>query len=493
MKIVVVGAGVGGLAAAARLAAAGHRVVVFERAETVGGKLSRLVRRTGAGEFRFDTGPNLLTLPSIAADLFAATGSGIDEHLRLVRLDPIARHRFADGTVLDSGGRPEEFAARVGEVFGRDAESDWWRLWRRAERVWQAAWRHVLTVPADSPLALARLAWRLHDLRAVAPGQTLRGAGRATVRDPRLRMLIDRYATYAGADPRRAPAALLAIPYAEMRYGGWYLRGGVSTLADALALRCADLGVAIHTGTAVTRIEVNGGRVTGVRVAGGRVPADAVVANADALCVYRDLCPDPRRAAALRERSLSGFVMLLGVRGHTPGLAHHTLLFPADTDAEFDAVFGDPPRGRLARPADDPTVLVSVPADPSVCPPGHEAWFVLVNAAPHGDTASTVDWRAAGLAERYADRILALLAERGLDVRDRILFRETRTPADLAAATATPGGAIYGSAGHGWHGLRRPPNRGRVRGLFLVGGSVHPAGGLPMVMLSARIVANLID
>jgi phytoene dehydrogenase-like protein len=176
----------------------------------------------------------------------------------------------------------------------------------------------------------------------------------------------------------------------------------------------------------------------------------------------------------------------------SPALAHHNVYFPADYDAEFDAVFGDPGRGVPARPVPDPTVFVTVPDDPLVRPDGHEAWFVLVNAAPHGRSLGTVDWRRPGLADAYADRVLAVLAERGVDVRDRVLFREVRTPADLADATGTPGGAIYGTAGHGPGGLLRPPNRGPVSGLFLVGGSTHPGGGLPMVTLSARIVAGQI-
>ena len=461
--IVVIGAGVGGLAVAARLAQAGHRVTVFEQAETVGGKLGRFTR----DGFLFDTGPSLFTLPQIAAEL-------VD--LDLVRLDPVVRHWFADGTVLDTtDGFPE--------ALGPEAVEDWQRLWKRAARVWETSWRHVLTSTVDSPLRIATLAWRLRDLAAIAPGQTLRGLGRRHLRDPRLRMLLDRYATYAGADPRRAPAALLAIPYAELHYGGWYLRGGLGTLADALLARATDLGVRIELGTPVTAIVTEGSAVSGVRLADGSVvAADLVVSNADALTVYRDLLPTPRRAGRLRKRSLGGFVLLLGVRGKTPGLAHHNVFFPADYpagyDAEFDAVFG----GRLA---EDPTVFVTVPNDPAVAPPGHEAWFVLVNAAP----STTVDWSSPAA---YADRILTVLAERGLDVRDRVLFREIRTPADLETATMTPGGAIYGTPSHGLTGLLRPPNRGPVRGLFLVGGSVHPGGGLPLVLLSAKLVADRI-
>ncbi|MBY8872810.1 phytoene desaturase [Micromonospora sp. PLK6-60] len=486
-RIVVVGAGVGGLATAARLAATGHQVTVLEQAGTVGGKLGRYAHHTAEGSFHFDTGPSLLTLPQVFHDLFEATGAKLDEYLDLVPLDPIVRHVFPDGSTLDSCADPDGFAGRIGAAFGDRAAADWRRLWRRAERVWAASHRDILRRSVDSPRDLAALAWRLGDLAAIAPGRTLRGLGRGHLADPRLRMLLDRYATYTGADPRRAPAALVAVPYAELAYGGWYLRGGLGSLADALLTRCLDLGVVVRTDTAVTRIDAAGGRVHGVRLAGtaAPLPADVVVANVDALTLYRDLLPHPRRLARLTDRSLAGFVLLLGVRGDS-GLAHHNVFFPRDYDAEFDAVFGDPGRGVRARPALDPTVFVTVADDPAARPAGHEAWFVLVNAARHGTAAGAVDWRRPGLAQAYADRILDVLAERGVDVRDRLLFREVRTPADLATAAAAPGGSIYGTAG----GLLRPANRGPARGLWLVGGSSHPGGGLPMVTLSAEIVAE---
>lgn len=503
-RVVVIGAGVGGLATAIRLAHSGHDVTVIEQADTVGGKLARWSRQTTEGEFTFDTGPSLLTLPQVFADLFDSTGEPLEKMLDLVELDPVVRHRFpgvdatsvtgapepAPAAWLDSCADPVRFTERIGAALGEPAAQDWQRVWRRAQRIWDASWRDILRREVGSPLAVARLAYRLGDLAAIAPGRTLRGVLRREVRDPRLRTLLERYATYTGADPRRAPAALLAVPYAELAFGGWYVRGGLGSLADALLSRCLDLGVVVRTGTTVTAIDAAGGRVHGVRVAGEArpVPADVVVANVDAARVYRELLPDARRLTRLADRSLGGFVLLLGVRGRTEQLAHHTVFFPRDYDAEFDAVFGDPGRGRPARPASDPTIFVTVADDPAARPDGHEAWFVLVNAARQDLSLAGVDWRRPGLADAYADHVLRVLAERGVDVRDRLLFREVRTPADLATQTGAPGGSIYGTAG----GLLRPANRGPAAGLFLVGGSVHPGGGLPMVTLSAQVVAEQI-
>ncbi|GAA2659913.1 phytoene desaturase family protein [Paractinoplanes durhamensis] len=510
-RIVVVGAGVGGLAAAIRLASAGHDVEVHERSAGVGGKLA-VHERDG---FRFDTGPSLLTLPQVFADL----GLRLPE---LQPLDPVVRHFFPGGAVLDSSSVHEVFLERIADALGAGAAADWNRFWRRAERIWQASWRSVLQRPV-TPASLASLSWRLTDLAAIAPGRTLRDLSLRYLRDPRLRMLLDRYATYTGADPRRAPAALAAIPYAELHFGGWYLPGGLGTLGTAMVDRCTELGARIVTNSPVTAILTAEGRATGVAIRGGqataaeipggqatgaadpggqasaailgeratgaggsgrRIDADIVVSDVDALALYRDLLPTPGRLAALTDRSLAGFVMLLGIRGETPELAHHNVFFPSWYDAEFNAIFGS--ASRRAGPAGDPTIFVTRADDPAVHPPGTEAWFVLVNAPRHGTDWSAVDWRRAGLAEAYGKHVLDALARRGLDVRDRLIFAEIRTPADLADAAAAPGGAIYGTSG----GLMRPANRGPVDNLFLVGGSVHPGGGLPMVTLSAKIVAD---
>src|SRR4051812_26634000 len=251
-------------------------------------------------------------------------------------------------------------------------------------------------------------------------------------------MLVDRYAPYTGTDPRRAPAALAAIPYAELAFGGWYLPGGLTTLGSAMVARCESLGVRLIFNSKVTSIVATRGRATGVRVAARPAadfrPADVIVSDVDALTLYRDLLPTPSRLPSLTERSLAGFVLLLGVRGETPGLAHHNVFFPPYYDAEFDAIFGA--ASRRARLADHPTIFVTRPADPTVHPPGCESWFVLVNAPRHGTAWSATDWRRPGLADAYAHHVLNLLAGQGVDVRDRLLFMQTRTPADLAATTA---------------------------------------------------------
>jgi phytoene desaturase len=462
----------------------------------VGGKLGRYARDGHA----FDTGPSLVTLPQVYRDLFAATGAPLEDAVDLVRLDPAVAYRFADGTPLDLPGDAGEIPAALDHALQPGAGAEWTALLERAARMWRISEGPFLRAPLQGAATLARLARRPSDVATIAPWQTLRGLGERYLTHPHLRTLLDRYATYSGSDPRRAPAVLATVPYAEQTFGSWYVRGGLHHLATAVAGRAIERGAALRTGCAVRRVLVAGGRVTGVELADGeRVDADVVVSAVDAAALYAELLPEHRRTRRVRRDlgratpSLSGFVLLLALRGRTPGLAHHTVLFPDDYDAEFDAVFGTGRFRGAPRPVADPTVYVSAPDDPTLRPDDDsESWFVLVNAPRH-DPAHGVDWNRPGLADRYASDVLDVLARRGLDVRDRVRWRAVRTPADLERDTGSVGGSIYGTSSNGARAaFLRPANAAPLPGLFLVGGSSHPGGGLPLVGLSAEIVARLI-
>ncbi len=495
-RVAVVGAGLGSLAAAARLAALGHTVTVLEQAATVGGKLGWFSRDGHS----FDTGPSLLTWPQVYRDLFAATGAPLEQVLDLVRLDPAVDYRFPGGGRLAMPGTAAALPRALDDALGAGTGTQWAALMRRAAAMWRISEGPFLRAPLEGAATLARLARRPADVATVAPWQTLRQLGEGYLRRPELRLLLDRYATYSGSDPRRAPAVLATVPFVEQAFGSWYVRGGLHRLGRAVAERAEERGAVVRTGCAVRRVRVDGGRTTGVELADGEVvAADLVVSGADAAALYADLLPPgpgtraAHRTLARATPSLSGFVLLLALRGRTPGLTHHTVLFPEDYDAEFDAVFGTGRHRRAPRPVPDPTVYVSAPDDAALRPDeDSESWFVLVNAPPHRP-AGGVDWDEPGLADRYADRVLEVLAARGVEVRDRVRWREVRTPADLERQTGSVGGSIYGTSSNGTRAaFLRPANVSPVPGLFLVGGSAHPGGGLPLVALSAEIVARLV-
>jgi len=499
MRAVVVGAGVGGLATAVRLAHAGHSVVVLEQGDSTGGKCGRVVR----DGFTWDSGPSLLTMPWVFEELFAATGAPLADELELLRVEPVTEYRFADGSsVAISADLPVALEAL--EAWSPGSGADWVRFLGLCGSMWRASvpfltgpppWpprRPVAGDPRPDP----------RDLLAVKPWHTLRTLARGCIRDARLRLVVERFATYAGADPRRAPAALAVAGYVEHAFGAWHPRGGIYELVLALERRLAALGGELRTGVAVEGLDVRDGRIRGVRTGAGPIAADAVVTDVDELTVRQWVQPEERslrnRAAALAgqtrdrirpphgagsfrinwehqpERSVSGFALMLGLRGRTPGLPHHTICFPADYDAEFDDVFVH------RRPVRDPTLYLSVP---QATEGGEdEEWFVLVNA-PAGVEH---DWTV------YEDHVMDRLAARGLDPGDRLAARARRSPADLERETGAVGGAIYGAAPHGRLGtMKRPGTRIRgVEGLWLVGGTVHPGGGLPLVTLGAASVAR---
>lgn len=493
-RVLVIGSGAGGLAVAARLAVKGHQVQVLEQAPTFGGKLAGYAQ----DGFVFDTGPSLFTLPAVYRDLFLKTGGPLEEAVDLQPVEPAFAYHWADGAhAVLPGVNPARCADALGDALGGRAAEQWRALIARGSAMWQVTREPFLQSPLAGWKTLLGLARSPADIATVAPFTTLRALGRTTFTDPRLVTLLDRYATYSGSDPRQAPAVLATIPYMEQTFGAWHIGGGLARLADALVQRCLDRGVGLQAGTEVTGISLRDGRVHAVEVNGSqRLDADIVVANADAGQVYRSLVRGDARATQAAKAldrttpSLAGFVILAAVRGITPGVQHHNVWFPADYDAEFDQIFG-----RRPQPVQDPTIYACTPADPLMRPDGeHESWFILVNAPRHGDgTAGTVDWDAPGLAQSYAQHVLDLLAARGTDLRERLVWTQTRTPADLQRSTRAPGGSIYGTSSNGPRAaFARPANQSPIPGLYLVGGSSHPGGGLPLVAMSAEITAGLI-
>ena len=475
--VVVVGAGVGGLAVAIRLAAAGRRVVALERNEVTGGKLVA-VRHGGA---TFDAGPSLVTLPHVFDELFRVAGTTLADEVSMQRLDPQFTYHWPDGSSLvvpdDADARADAF-----DAFAPGAGAAWRRFDDHGRRIWDVSERTFLAGPMTGPIGLARRVHSPRDLLAIDPLRTLHRLAASTFDDPRLVQWAGRYATYSGSSPARAPATLLCIPHLESSRGCWYPRGGMSELAVALRRMATRVGVEVMTGADVSVVRAEGDRVRGVELAtGDRIDAPVVVANADAAHLYADLLPDRPSLRTVRRAtpSMSGFVVMAAVRGATAGIGHHNVWFSADDKAEFAALDD----GRMAA---DPTIYgcVSSRSDSAQAPPDAENWFLMVNA-PAGARFD---------ADVQRDLTLEHLARRGVDLRPRVVWTETITPADLAARDRSPGGAIYGSSSNGRRAaFLRPGNRGARRGLYLVGGSSHPGGGLPLVTMSARIVAAMVE
>ena len=494
-RAVVIGGGLGGLATALRLAAVGWEVDVCESGPRFGGKMNSLER----DGFRFDTGPSLITMPWVFEELFAAAGSSLADHVTLAPVHPLADYVFDDGTRFTYTSRLPEWLATVRGLEPRDCEG-FLRFMRLGARLFALSRETFLR---RAPLAPPDLR-ALKSLRHL-PLRRAWGNYHSTVaahfHSPHLRQMFDRYPTYVGSSPYSSPATLAVIPFIEYAHGGWHVEGGLYRVVEALVALARASGVRLHANARVSRIEHGAGRARGVRLADGtRLDADVVVMNGDAsttraLLDGGDVEGDNRgngqgsdkggNSQPASERSLSGFVMLLGLRRKVEGLAHHTVYFSSDYRAEFSQLFD------ARRFPEDPTVYVCAPrrTDPSVAPEGGETLFVMANAPADGDTWDERRTESARAA------VFARLAKGGFpDVARDVVVSDVWTPGRFADAYLCPGGSIYGTHSHGWRrAFLRPPNRHpRVGGLYHVGGSSHPGGGTPTVLLSARITSELI-
>ncbi|WP_322495301.1 phytoene desaturase family protein [Chloroflexus sp.] len=481
LPIIIVGGGLGGLAAAIRLAAQGRRVILCEKNERVGGKLN-LHQAEG---YTFDTGPSLLTMPWVIRELFAAANRRMDDYLCLEQVEPTCRYFWLDGARFDAWQRLPQLIQEIERISPADVPN-FFRFMAHTARIYDAVAGPFLLRPFDGLRELITPTMARHALR-IDSFRSVDAAVRAFFRSSHLRQLFNRYATYNGSSPYLSPATFNLIAYIELAEGGWYVRGGMYQLAVALARLAAELGVELRTSAPVVEIIVERGSARGVRLADDTVlPAAAVVVNADPQYAYERLIPGGQREAARLARiepSYSGVVLFLGVEGDFPQLAHHNIFFGGDYPAEFQAIV------RERRPALDPTVYIAATcrSDPAHAPPGHMNLFVLVNA-PADD--GRIDWEA--VLPAYRDHIIAKLETMGLrGLRHAIRYTHHWTPRDLAQRYNAAFGAIYGiSSNSPFAAFARPPLRARrVRGLYFVGGGTHPGGGIPLVLLSGQAVA----
>ena len=492
MKIVVIGAGMGGMTAAARLARSGHSVTLYEASDTYGGKL----RTEWIGKFAFDTGPSLLTLPAVYKDFFICTGKPLGQLCEIKAVDPSFDYRFADGTSLTFANLSRHHTLNgIRNAYGEDVSRQWEQMMKRATKMWDVSREPFIESELRSPFSLLKRTTLIRDIFTIAPWKSLRDFANEQLPDQRLRYILDRYATYSGSDPRKAPAVLATIAYVEEAFGAWHIKGGLGTLAQLVYQRCIDVGVEFHFNSSVAEITVEKAVAQGVRLSDGTiVRADAVIANADAALIYNQLIKgEKRKLRKVRKNlkragaSIAGFTLLLGLRkdGSAP-LNHHTILFPQDYDAEFDSIF------EAKLPVQNPTIYICAPNDEQMVKDASlESWSVLVNAPHHG--IDGFDWSDENFARIYANSIIDQIEARGISVRDRLESLTIRTPADLERTVLAPGGSIYGTSSNGARAaFMRAKNRSPIKGLFCVGGSAHPGGGLPLVGMSGEIVANAV-
>jgi len=478
-RAVVIGSGFGGLAAAARLQAAGLDVTILEKREKIGGRAYQLVDEG----YVFDMGPSLITAPHVLDSIFRAGGRRLTDYVDLMPLDPYYRVHFHDGTSIDYVGDPERMKEQMARFDPRDA-ARYDRFMEKVRPIFDAVVGDRLgSKPFDTLRSMLRFLPRVARMQAWQPVTTFVNRW---FRDFRHRFIYSFHPLFVGGNPFTTPSVYLMIPFLEREGGVWFARGGMYSVIEGLGRFFVELGGTIRTGEEVREIVVEDGRTTGVRTDTGFHPADVVVSNADPGHTYGTLVDGAHRRRwtdaklARTDWSMSCFLLYLGTRRQYPQLAHHTLVLSERYKDLLKDIFD-----RKILP-DDFSMYVHAPTrtDSSMAPPGCESMYVLV---PVANQASGLDWAEIG--DALADRIMTFLEAWGLeDLREQTEVRHVFTPADFETElNATLGNAFAIEPKVTQTAWFRPHNRSEdVRGLYLVGAGTHPGAGVPGVIMSAE-------
>jgi phytoene desaturase len=480
-RVVVVGAGLGGLACALHLAAAGRQVTVVEREAVPGGRAGRL----SADGYDFDTGPTVLTMPELIAEPLAAVGETLSDWLELTPLDPAYRAFYPDGSTLDVRTDTVQMAAEISRVCGPREADGYLRFVDFARDLWRLERNNFIDRNLDTPLDLMNMS--LLKLLGMGGFRRLQPKINQYFRDPRTQRIFSFQAMYAGLAPQDALAIYAVIAYLDSVAGVFFPRGGMHAVPKAMAGAAEKHGVQFRYETTVARVEIVNGRATGVTTdTGERIPADVVVLNPDLPVAYRDLLPPSGRPRKLTY-SPSCVVLHIGSRQSYSKIAHHNIHFGGAWKGTFDEVI------RQGLLMSDPSLLVTNPShsDPSVAPAGRQTYYVLA-PTPNLDVAP-LDWTG-GLGRRYADELAGVLEQRGyVGFRDGIEVERIITPDDWAAQGMAAGTPFASSHTFAQTGPFRPSNlHPTLPNVVFTGSGTQPGVGVPMVLISGKLAASRI-
>lgn len=465
--IAIIGAGIGGLTAALRLAHAGHAVDVFERHDGPGGKMRTVASAAGP----IDAGPTVLTLRGVFEALFADVGERLDDHVTLIAEDTLARHYWRDGTQLDLMADAAASVRNVTQAFGKGAGQEFKSFSDRAARLFRAFDAPMMKAEAPSTAGLVARVMKQPLLALdMAPGRSLEATLARTFSEPKLRQLFGRYATYVGGRPDEAPA-LLSLIWAAEAAGVWRVKGGMHQLAGAIEALAQTRGVRFHYGADVSEIKLIDGAARGVTLNGETHAADQVLFNGDPRALGNGLLGSRLKPAveptALDPRSLSAAVLTFAGRPSGPELSHHTVFFNDDPADEFAPLA----EGRIPT---DPTLYV--------CAQGADRFEIIMNAPPTSLGATE--------AEPCLKTMLTALTRAGLTFHPTPTLANLTTPEMFETMFPASAGSLYGRSPKGMtSGLKRPRAQTAIPGLFLAGGGAHPGAGVPMAALSGQHAA----
>jgi phytoene desaturase len=484
--ITVIGAGIGGLCAAALLSSQKKEVQIFESNSTPGGKMSEIQ----LGNYRFDTGPSLFTMPFILESIFEQCGEKLSDYLSYSSLEPLCRYQFPDGTVFNNFTDVSKTLQSI-RSFSPEDEENYVRFLGKSADIYKKTANAFLFNPMADFSDFKSLNYL--DLMKIDAFSTVSDSVDRNFESSYLKTFFKRFATYNGSSPYKAPATLNVIPYVELAQGGFYVKGGLFQIAKALEKLCLKMGVIISYNATVSEISVKNGKVIGIVSNEKFHKSEIVVSNADSVFTYTKLLSDKSLSVNTKasfqkvEPSSSGFVLMLGINRTYRNLAHHSIFFSSDYKKEFDEIFSE------KKPATDPTIYIANTSfsDKEHAPEGHSNLFILVNTP---FTRNSMNWNS--LKDDYADMIIKKLRQYGLfDLDKHIVERHCITPNDFEQKYLSNKGSIYGiSSNSRYAAFLRPRNRSPfIKGLYLVGGGTHPGGGIPLVSLSAKHAVTLIN
>lgn len=483
-KAIVIGAGIGGLAAAVRLAVKGYQVNVFEANSYPGGKLTQ-IEQNG---FRFDAGPSLFTMPELVNELFTLAGKNPADHFHYKQLDEVCRYFYEDGTTLTATADIETFAQEAEAKTGVQASRIIKHL-QKSKYIYRSTSKLFLRRSlhkVSSYLNLYTL-WSIMQLPFLNIFTSMHTANKKALQHPKLVQFFDRYATYNGSNPYQAPGILNIIPHLEFNMGAYFPSGGMHQITQSVYKLAQSLGVNFHFNSKAERIDYKNNKATGIQVNGMQQQADVVVCNMDVVPAYRYLLPDAKQPEKVlkQERSSSALIFYWGIAQTFKQLKLHNIFFTKDYAKEFAHIFEEKSIG------DDPTVYINITSkeSPGDAPEGMENWFVMINVPCNAGQ----DWDA--LIKTARQHIIQKMSRMlNVDLEKLIVAEDILEPRTIESRTQSFQGALYGTASNDrLAAFFRHPNFSRqIDSLYFCGGSVHPGGGIPLALSSAQIATDLI-
>lgn len=483
-KIIVVGAGIGGLATAIRLQSLGHSVTVFEANSYFGGKLTSF---SDEG-YRFDMGPSLFTMPQFVEDLFKAANKNTSDYFQYKKKEIVCNYFYEDGTRFSAAADTNTFAENATKVFDVKTE-EITNYFNRSKN------KYDLTASLFLEKSLHKLNTYLSKdtlnaifrINSLDINTTLHQHNSTVFKDKKLVQLFDRFATYNGSSPYKTPGIMSMIPHLEQYFGTFFPKGGMYSITQSMYKLATDIGVKFNFNALVDEIIVEDKKAKGIIVDGEKHLADIVVSNSDVVPTYRKLLKSQKAPEKIlkQPRSSAALIFYWGIEKEFPDLDLHNIFFSNDYKKEFDAIFNQ------KTVSEDPTIYVNITSkeEKDDAPKGCENWFVMVNVPSN----TGQDWDAI-IKKTKQDVIKKLSKILNVDFKKLINFESILDPRKIEANTQSYQGALYGASSNNKYAafLRHPNFSQNIKNLYFCGGSVHPGGGIPLCLLSGKIVSELI-